>query len=69
MSESTDRIATDTDFRAPSVARTAMEALHTHTQSCEQCTDNYRECPTGRALVRTVRDSRRGVEPADGAGV
>lgn len=36
-----------------------MAALHKHTNTCEQCVDNYQECETGRSLVRLVRETRR----------
>lgn len=37
----------------------AMRALIEHTQSCEQCVNDARECPTGRALAVTVRTAGR----------
>lgn len=30
-----------------------------HAPSCEQCVDNAAECPTGRALLRLMREYRR----------
>ncbi|WP_405698188.1 hypothetical protein OHA99_26695 [Streptomyces coelicoflavus] len=38
----------------------AMRALVEHTQMCEQCTDDVQQCATGRALVRTLRETARG---------
>ncbi|MEU8710933.1 hypothetical protein [Streptomyces sp. NPDC048663] len=35
-----------------------MHTLHLHTQACEQCTDDYRACETGYALVRLERQYR-----------
>ena len=37
----------------------AYKALIAHTLSCEQCVDNAAECPTGRALLRLMRENRR----------
>lgn len=37
-----------------------MRALVEHTQMCEQCTDDVQQCATGRALVRTLRETARG---------
>lgn len=37
----------------------AMRALQLHTQSCEQCTDDFTQCLTGHGLVRLMREARR----------
>jgi hypothetical protein len=37
----------------------SMAALQDHSGSCEQCTDDFRECTTGLGLIRAVRDARR----------
>jgi hypothetical protein len=37
----------------------AMVALKGHSDSCEQCIDDYTRCETGLGLVRAVRDARR----------
>lgn len=37
----------------------ALAAVLEHGQSCEQCTDDHTQCPTGLTLVRAVRESRR----------
>ncbi|MBL1107337.1 hypothetical protein JK361_22485 [Streptomyces sp. 5-8] len=37
----------------------ALSALHQHTSSCEPCIIDHTQCPTGLALVRLVRDTRR----------
>ncbi|MFJ8154794.1 hypothetical protein [Streptomyces sp. NPDC094468] len=36
----------------------AMHTLHLHSQSCEQCADDYRGCETGYGLVRLERRYR-----------
>ncbi len=59
MQERTDHTATGPDTHPPSTVGLALEALHMHTLGCEQCRIDYRDCPTGRALVRTIRDARR----------
>jgi len=37
----------------------AHGALFSHTQTCEPCVDDVRECDTGLALVRLTREGRR----------
>ena len=37
----------------------AYKALISHTMKCEQCVDNSADCPTGRALLRLMREHRR----------
>jgi hypothetical protein len=37
----------------------SMVALQEHSGWCEQCTDDYLKCETGRGLVRAVREARR----------
>ncbi|MGW2720869.1 hypothetical protein [Streptomyces sp. NPDC001492] len=37
----------------------AYKALIAHTASCEQCVDDSTQCPTGRALLRLMREHRR----------
>ena len=37
----------------------AYGLLIEHTMQCEQCVDNAAECPTGRALLRLMREHRR----------
>ncbi|NUR04341.1 MAG: hypothetical protein HOY79_49910 [Streptomyces sp.] len=37
----------------------AYAVLIKHTMACEQCVDNAAECPTGRALLRLMRENRR----------
>lgn len=36
----------------------AHKVLMDHAPSCEQCVDNAAECPTGRALLRLMREHR-----------
>ncbi|MDQ0991626.1 hypothetical protein [Streptomyces sp. V3I7] len=43
----------------PCVLPRAMEKLHLHTQSCEQCVYDFTQCATGRGLVRLIRETRR----------
>ncbi|MEU9379988.1 hypothetical protein AB0D38_02810 [Streptomyces sp. NPDC048279] len=40
------------------VTSAALLRLQHHSQMCEQCTDDYRGCETGQALVRLVRRYR-----------
>jgi hypothetical protein len=37
----------------------ALHTLQTHSGTCEQCVDDYTQCPTGVGLVRLVRETRR----------
>lgn len=67
MSERTEPSTATTGSYAEGPTALAYRALLEHTQSCEQCIDDYRECPTGRALVRTVRDARRSEAAKQGA--
>ncbi|MGW0835468.1 hypothetical protein [Streptomyces prunicolor] len=43
----------------PHVQRHAMEALQTHSGSCEQCADDHTRCPSGLGLVRLIKETRR----------
>ncbi|KUN03130.1 hypothetical protein AQI95_24535 [Streptomyces yokosukanensis] len=36
-----------------------IPTLQDHTNSCEQCVDDYTRCETGAGLVRLVRETRR----------
>jgi hypothetical protein len=62
MGDSTDKQGRTAGSYVETAVGLAMKALLMHTQVCEQCTEDYRECATGRTLVRTVRDARRGHE-------
>lgn len=64
MSERTETPGSTTgNFRA-GPAGLAYRALLEHTQMCEQCVDDSRDCATGRALVRTLRDACRAARPS-----
>jgi hypothetical protein len=59
VNERTETRAAGTDTHPQGAAASAYRALLDHTQTCEQCVEDFQECPTGRALVRTVRETRR----------
>lgn len=59
MDEATDGRTAGKDAHMQGPAALAYRALLEHTQACEQCVDDSRKCPTGRALVRTLRGARR----------
>lgn len=59
MDEHTDGPADGEESRLSPSADLAYKALLHHTQMCEQCVYDSRECSTGRALIRTLREARR----------
>lgn len=58
MDERTETRTGGTGNYAEGPAALAYRALLEHTQVCEQCVEDSRECATGRALVRTLREAR-----------
>jgi hypothetical protein len=58
MEERTETRTDGSGSYAEGPAALAYRALLEHTQVCEQCVEDSRECPTGRALVRTLREAR-----------
>lgn len=59
MDESTDERSAPADEPLTGVIALAYRALLDHVSTCEQCVDDSRECPTGRALIRTLREARQ----------
>ncbi|EPD62397.1 hypothetical protein HMPREF1211_04031 [Streptomyces sp. HGB0020] len=59
MQESSGHGESGTDAHLEGPAAFAYRALLEHTQLCEQCVVDSRECATGRVLVRTLREARR----------
>jgi hypothetical protein len=43
----------------PCAMEQSMAALREHSDSCEQCIDDFTQCEKGRGLVRAVREARR----------
>lgn len=59
MSESTEAPTTGTGSYTDGPTGLAYRALLEHTRDCDQCVDDVRQCATGRALVRTLKDAAR----------
>jgi hypothetical protein len=59
MAEATDGRTARTEAHVKGPAALAYRALLDHTQTCVPCIADSRKCPTGRALIRTLREARR----------
>ncbi|WP_460080964.1 hypothetical protein [Streptomyces variabilis] len=59
MSERTEAAEASTGSYREGPAGVAYRALLEHTRECRRCVENVKDCATGRALVRTLRDAAR----------